>query len=389
MRIALITIVGDASGSGVPILGKSIARRQLEFALAAGCDAAIALGDGGGEEAIALRHQAEAGGMKFRTMGTTHNLLGAVGTGDELLVIAPRLIPANADALRIVGESRSILVVPADPGISLGFERIDSARAWGGAMLIPGRLVEGLAQLPRDCDAAPALLRIALQAQLPSRQLAPAALTDGSWIVLRGPERPAVEALLLDRALPRPPRSHFSVWLAGAVMRRFAPRLLGQRFAGPALKAGIVALALAAGMAGAYGLPALSLALVALVALAAEAAIAFDRMGAPALIAGGGKPALFGNWGRWLADALLVLCIALAIGGEWHHRLFPPLALLAALHAARPGGRRDLAAILGDRAVLAAAFAAAALAGFTEQAAMLATLAILAFWAVAARKDGG
>lgn len=391
MRIALLIIGGDAQAAGSALLGKSVARRQLEFALAAGCDAAIVLGDGGGAEAIRLRHQAEAGGMKFRTMGNTHNLLGAVGTGDELLIIAPRLIPANGDALRLVGESRAILSVPADPGIALGFERIDSARAWAGVALLPGRLVEGLAQLPRDCDAAAALLRIALQAHLPAHALPPPALTDGSWIMARAADRPAIEALLLDRGLPRPPRTRLSAWLATSLMRRIAPMLLGRRFSGLALTGGTIALALGAAVCGLYGLAAPSLLLVALCAFMAELAIAFERVSAPALAATAGAER--GTWLRWLADAALLACATLAIhgaaDGAWHRAIFPPLVLLGALHATMLERRGDIAALLGDRALLALILAAAALAGVAEQAVMAAALAIVLLWAITARRGDG
>src|SRR5690606_34039515 len=99
----------------------------------------------------------------------------------------------------------------------------------------------------------------------------------------------------------------------------------------------------------------------------------------PALAATGGAGR--GKWLRWLADAALLACATLAIhgamaGGAWHRALFPPLVLLGALHASMLEKRGDIAALLGDRALLALILAAAAaLAGVAEQVVMAAALA--------------
>ena len=43
-------------------MGRSIADRQVEFALSAGCDTIVLIGNGASDEAIALRHIAEKAG---------------------------------------------------------------------------------------------------------------------------------------------------------------------------------------------------------------------------------------------------------------------------------------------------------------------------------------
>jgi len=79
-----------------------------------------------------------------------------------------------------------------------------------------------------------------------------------------------------------------------------------------------------------------------------------------------------------LVDTSLTVCAALAIDGTWPHRLFAPLVLLAALHASPPRRWANFAALLGDRSLLALAFAIAAAFGHLEPAVMAAGLAILA-----------
>ena len=80
----------------------------------------------------------------------------------------------------------------------------------------------------------------------------------------------------------------------------------------------------------------------------------------------------------WLVDAALLACAVLAIDGSWLHRLFPPLVLLAALHMLRPVEPARWLALPGDRSVLAALLALAAVLGLTEPAVMLAALALIA-----------
>jgi hypothetical protein len=77
-------------------------------------------------------------------------------------------------------------------------------------------------------------------------------------------------------------------------------------------------------------------------------------------------------------DAALAVCAALAIGEGWLRSLFPPLALVGALHAARAGRWPGPAALLGDRALLALVFAVASALDLAEPAVMLAALAVIA-----------
>ena len=80
----------------------------------------------------------------------------------------------------------------------------------------------------------------------------------------------------------------------------------------------------------------------------------------------------------WLVDGALAASAALAIDGHWLHRVFPSLALLAALHLPKMEAARDFQVLVRDRAVLAAAFAVAAAFGVAEPAIMAAALALLA-----------
>ena len=372
MRAALISIADTPS----PVAGKSLARRQLDFAFALGCERVIALGNGAAPEAIALRHATEARGARFHSIGDAHGLLGAVAAADELLVLAPGLLPEDPRALEALERGTAVLVLPAGPGVAAGFERIDLERAWGGALVIGGRLVERLSDLPADSDATAALLRIALQARVAEKRLPEQALAEGAWAILAEGEDAALRQQgWLKRNLPALAGFGAAGPLARVALERLAIPLLGQPRALAGLWGGL-ALALGGAVgAAAYGWPAAGFVLVALGALVAEFTAGLRHL----------RDAPFAPPARRLAllvpclvDAALTACAVLAIDGSWLHRLFPPLALLGALHASRPGQWPGFAAALGDRALLALAFALAAALDLAEPAVMLAALLIVA-----------
>jgi hypothetical protein len=373
VRAALISIAETPS----PVAGKPLARRQLEFALAAGCERVIALGNGASPEAIALRHAAETRGARFQCIGDAHSLLGAVPAADELLVLAPGLLPEDRDALELLERGSAVLVLPAGPGVAAGFERIDLERAWGGALVLPGRLVERLSDLPGDSDAVAALLRIALQARVAEKRLPEQGLAAGSWaIVGEGDDAVRREQGWLKRNLPSSEEFGVARLVARFGLSRLAIPLLAVPRALAWLWGG-VALALAGAVgAAAIDWPATGFVLVALGALVAEFALGLVHL----------RDAPFGVPGRdragalipGLVDAALAACAALAIDDGWLHSLFPPLVLLGALHAGRPGQWTSVAALLGDRALLALAFALAAALDLAEPAVMLAALMVIA-----------
>lgn len=374
MRSALITIAGQPP---VTLAGKTLAHRQLDFALAAGCESVIALGDGGSAEAIGLRHAAEAAGARFQAIRDGHGLLGAVHAEDELLALAPGLLPEAAEAIDLLGKGKVVLVLPAGAGTAAGFERIDLERAWAGALVVGGAQVERLSDLPADIEPASALVRIALQGHVKERRLPDDFIAEGSWTVLReGAVTPAIEDGWLKRHLAAATPWTPTRWLAVQALRPLAARLLAAGRSVMALAAGAAVVLAASVLAAWLGFAALGFALIPVGAVLSQGALALAGL----------RSAPFGRAGRkdsaaflpWLVDAALLACAVLAIEGSWLHRLFPPLVLLAALHMLRPAEPPGWLALPGDRSVLAALLAVAAVLGLAEPAIMLAALALIA-----------
>jgi hypothetical protein len=380
VRAALISLTEGQ----LRLAGKTLARRQLDFALAAGCESVIVLGDGGSAEAIALRHAAEGAGARFQAIRDSQGLLGAVRADDELLALAPGLLPEAPAALEAL-KGRAVLVLPAGPGVAAGFERIDLERAWAGALVVGGAQVERLSDLPADIEPASALVRIALQARVPEKRLPEGLLADGSWSV---PSDAAVtEPAWLKRHASTSRSFAPTEWLGQQALRPLASRLLAAPRAVEGLALAAVAVLAGAILAAWYGWSTVGFGLVPVGALLVDAVAGLAQL----------RDAPFGRTKRrsltgllpWLIDATILACAVLSIEGSWLHRLFPPLVLLGTLHALRPATRSNWAILPGDRGLLAVLLAIAAAFGVVEPAIMLLALGLIGLNVAQSRRERG
>lgn len=375
MRAALITLAGPPPS----VADRSLALRQLDFALAAGCERIYVLGNGASGDAVVLRHAAEAARARFIALSDSHVLLGALPATDELLVLAPALLPEAAEAIEALARGPGIAVFPAEVALAAGFERIDKDRAWAGALVMPGSAVERLAQLDPASEPTSALLRIALQASVPARPLDPAILATGGWTVL-GPstDLAALDRAWLARNLGRPADDAPSSTLAGAIISRLGLTLLSAQRAVDAAAALLPPMAV---VLAALGLPVAGLALLVPATLAGALGAGLVRL-ARAPFARLGRHPIWQAIAPYWRDAALAACLTLGIDGEWLHRLFPPIML--ALLLSQPGAPQkqrlvgQVLALFRDRALLALAFAVAAWFGHLEPAVMGAVAVLLA-----------
>jgi len=376
LRAALISLAGqprDARGEPLRIAGKTLARRQLEFALAAGCERIVALGDGALPEAIALAHLAERGGARFRAIRDSQGLLAAVRADDALVVLAPGLLPDSSAAPGWL-EGPAILVAPADAAVAAGFERIDLERAWAGALVLPGNLVERLAELAPDSEPAPALLRIALQAKVKQVPMPAGILTDGAWSMARSDDSGPLERQWLARNLPVTSRWSLSGSAAQALVK---PLELHRRASDGSPLAITAATSVLLAAAAAIALLGWGPVGFGVLAVAVVSAACVDILGALNVAPFGKHGASQARWLPIAVDAALVACGAGAIAGEWPDRLFAPLVLVGLLRTVRWPSGAPATALLGDRAVLAALLAVAAAFGMAKPAIMLAALLLI------------
>ena len=182
----------EPAGAGMPmpraflgVGGVTLARHQLGLALAMDCQRIICVARELAPELISLQHDAEKAGARFHVVSGPRGLAGLVTANDDLLALGEGLLADPQQAKALLEPGHVVLVQPVEAGVQQGYERLDLNRASAGAFRIPGRLVEGLQELPPDCDAISALMRIALQAAIPMHEVPAAAREGAGWRLIR------------------------------------------------------------------------------------------------------------------------------------------------------------------------------------------------------------
>lgn len=381
MRVALIAT--DEAGYGTDrqpaeLGGRALILHQLDFALGQGCGKILFLGHASGPEALALREAAERAGAHFQVLRGPRDLPATVRGEDELLVLARGLLPDSPKASELLRQGPVIVSLPVQAGAAGGFELLDLTAAWGGALVMPGRLAERLDALPDDGEPIAGLLRIARQASVPERQLPESDLAEGRWALLRDAEQSlAVEPAWLRRRLPSASPWHPTAWLARVLLRRFGSKATASTRAGPLALAATVS-ALAGSVAAAwYGYPVGGFVLLALAAIAIELAEGVAQLTRPSF-AGEAPPSKLARGLRLAFDAALVAVGALALPGALHRRVFLALLPVGLLHVAPPPGSRPWRALVEDRLLVVALLALAVGFDAAEKGFMAVTLVLLA-----------
>jgi hypothetical protein len=357
--------------------GMTVARQQLSLVLALGCERVVCIAHGLSPELIELQHVAEAAKAQFHVIPGVRPLAGLVTATDEVLALADGLFASAPETAALLEQGQAVLVQPVEPGLAGGFERIDLNLAAAGAMRLPGRLVEQIADLPADCDAVSSLQRLALQAGVRQRPI-PALGQDGRfWTLIRSEdEAHALEPKWIRQRTSDGAPQGPSRWLARHAVRWLGPALLHAGSSPFTLAIAAAAAALLALGAGWLALASLGLAFCAVGWVLRECAVLLARIDSDA-----GRPHrgfdsrhLYG----WLIDALVVVLAgwgsALEPGQPAFHRLFPVIMLVALLRILPRSLGPRAAAWLEDRALLALGLAAAIVAGWGSEAIYLAAL---------------
>lgn len=365
--------------------GISIARQQAVLALQLRCERVVCLASGLGPELIEIQHLVEAAGAGFHVIPDGRSLARLVTAVDEVIVFDDGLFASTTQAAALLEEGQAVLVQPVEVGLAAGFERIDLNHASAGAMRLPGRLIERLADLPSDCDVVSALLRIGLQAGIRQRQI-PIPGRDGLfWTLLRTEvEAHALEPQWVrhrtrDEGALSPARA-----VALGIVRGMGPAMLHAGSGAKAVVIGAAALALMAIGSGWFGLTMLGLSFAVLGWLLRDVAVLLARIEADPGRSGRGldKGEIYG----WLMDGVIIALAAWATpgGAGWLQpdRYFAPFMLVVILRLMPRLAPPRWAGWFGDRALLAGVVAAAMATGFAPGA-IQAVAALLALVALA------
>lgn len=347
--------------------GICVARQQAVLALHLKCERVVCIAGGLGPELLEIQHLVEAVGANFHVIANGRGLSRLVTAVDEVIVLDDGLFASTTQAASLLEEGQAILVQPVEGGLAAGFERIDLNHASAGAMRLPGRLIERLADLPSDCDVASALLRIGLQAGIRQRQI-PLPGQDGLfWTLLRSEaEAHALEPQWVrhrtrDEGALNPARA-----VALAIVRGLGPAMLHAGTGPRAVVIGAAVLVLMAVGAGWFGLSILGLVFAAVGWMLRDVAVLLARIEADPGRSGRGldRNEVYG----WLIDASIIALAAWGSQGGtgWNQldRYFAPFMLVAILRLLPRLLPSRWSGWFGDRALLAAGVAVAIAGGF-------------------------
>ncbi|MCT2558699.1 hypothetical protein N0B51_06875 [Tsuneonella sp. YG55] len=361
MRVALLATTQDGADP-VRLGGRPVAWHQLQAALALGCERVVCLAETPGPELAALQRETEGRGAKFSAIAHSRTLSGLVSAADNLFVFAPGVLPDRDWLAQALGARAGIAVLPADGAVERGFERIDRERAWGGVLATRGDSVEALAFLPPDADPVAGLLRVALQRGGRCVEVPQHWLDEGRWALLGdGAAAQRMERNWQARHVPAPGVERPGETLAHGLARVLLTRAANRPALAPGLAIGGIALALAGGAAGYLGSTVGGLVALAIGAFVAETG---GRMGRFAR-AGSGVAAK-GRMAEVRDGALDLALIAVAASpqefADWHAP-FVALVLVAATRLLRECDGPRALRLLGDRILVIAGLAVAAVFG--------------------------
>jgi len=377
MRIGLIAALRHseegALRAALPLAGRSVIAWQAALLRTLGCERVLCLAETPGGSVLELQHMLEGQGVQFHALRGLAAIPALVRAEDDLVILADGLVPDPAVVRALVGGEgdaplqRMVAIIPADHPLAAAhpedFERIDAARHWGGVLVMRGAPAQRLADFPADADAVSLLLRLALQAGTPARELAARELVPETWLLAESDAAVARhEGALIAAAAPPADWRAPGAALAAAAVRAMVPRGLEQ---GPVIAGGTALVLLLTGvMAAAFGFGATGLALAGLGALAARISHGFAALSARLRREAGG-----GRAGAMLTGA----CDVLAGAALWFALApFPEGQPLAALGPVAYALAR-LAARMGDKALAVAA---------SDRASLLLVLALAAAFGV-------
>ncbi|MCP5394185.1 MAG: hypothetical protein H6919_09805 [Sphingomonadaceae bacterium] len=359
MLVALIsareTTRQDDAGyiSDLPAAGASIIARQLDVALSLGCERVVCLADGTRPSLVSLQRRAESAGARFILSPHHKALAGAVTSQDRLLVFADGVIAVQALAQVHFGKGDVILSLPADKAVPLGYERMDRERAWAGAMILRGSIVDKLNDLPPDIDCISSLLRLGLQSGVPIAAIDGEYLVSGDWSLVSEASqaeefsRRRIKGAIARDSWLRPVNALADIATSQIALRSNAPGKvrIGTGFgAGLAIAGSFVASGFGHAIAG-----------LGLVALGSYLLRSVNSLGQ--LVETRYFPDRAGKWVSRLSHLLLDLAILIAViralpGYVWIDGLFAATMLLGLLHLL-PLARDELTVpLLSDRAIL-------------------------------------
>jgi hypothetical protein len=374
LRTALLAALRrDDTGSIralLPLAGRTVLGRQIDFALSLGCERIICLAEQAAPEILTLQREVERSGVQFHLVRSNAQMVALLRSDDQLVLLLDGLVIDPGDKA-LIEEGRgglrpAVLTMPSDAQTAMDapedFERIDAQRSWAGIAVITANTAAKLADFPPDTEAMSLLLRLGLQDAVPCRKV------DPDWLAASGLLLASSREALNSRqkALFKRHRAAI-VWSApfAALAQGIAAMTAARQRAAPieAVLAAALAFWAASALLLWFEQSGAALASGALAALIAQCAAAMSslrtRLAAPV------KPSIVVEQIPSAVDgaALAVLTGALAVSGPAIEVLALPAFAIGLARLASVNAGQTASAFWQDRVLHLVVFAGAATAG--------------------------
>ena len=383
MRTAVLVIDDGAQNDTTQpaslrkFLGKTILGHQIELARRMDCETILLVGTTGERAISEIKHHASAYTMAFRMIGSAHALAEAVHPQDEVLVLQAAVLPDLEQAIEMPETWCEVLAFPARRMQDDEYERIDMDRSWAGVAFVPGQVVQSLAGLPDDVEAASAILRLALQYGCRVRMLDAEVRDTGRWTLAAGQDALSQRfASLIARKRPQTRFHAPGIALAEHLGVRLAHDVIGTSAERAPNYTGVASLIIAVLLTlfdhTTFGLLFLGIAGLCFRVGSAVGAIADGAVGRER------------DRDPWrLADLALDLCLVFVLTSAGSESLqlshvFAPVMLVGLLHLGERHGNAQWRTTYADRLAVISVLFLAALFGVLTSGVMVLALIVLA-----------
>lgn len=284
MRVGLVfaqTRVPDGTFLSEILIGEvRVLQRQIAQCIALGCTKILCVMDEDHPQYEDLSHAAPSADIPISPVSPAH-LVTAITAQDDVVVMGEGVVADYAHLRNFAQHTHAIAAFSAEWAIDLGYERIDKDHAFAGLMVIAGRLVAKLADLPSDFDRVSSLLRLALQERAALTLWDRAVFLQSGWArIAQAADAQTWFVRARDIAFPMQGRAASLASLRSEVLRRAVGegRSLSQRIAiAHALGLGAMILAALLGVVMAPALGCLGLAMAGIFLDAREELAKFKR----------------------------------------------------------------------------------------------------------------
>jgi len=163
LPLTALLIIDDAD-SAFTVLGVPIVEFQIRQAVYAGAQHILLMVERMPRPLLECIDRLRRGGLAVDVARNAHDAIDFVHPDDRVLMIAPRVAVAPADAAILIGSAPLAVLEVSVSAATARLDIIDARRRWTGWAAFDGRFLREVGSTIGDWDLAPTILRQLLQA---------------------------------------------------------------------------------------------------------------------------------------------------------------------------------------------------------------------------------